>query len=143
MALGSLKVSLAEQAAGAERDLRLQDVVAGAERVRFGVEEREYSSLLILVQELPDDRPGTERDDDGDTDLPRLESGQEQHDRAAEREQQRGPQIGLAQDQRGGRENHEQRQKISADAADPLERDTVEVAREREDQRDLHKLRRL
>ena len=48
--------ALAEQPARAERDLRLQDVIAGAERIALRIEEGEDAVLLVIVQELPGDR---------------------------------------------------------------------------------------
>ena len=143
VALGPLQIPLAEQAAGTQRNFRLQDVISGAKRVRFGIEERQDARLLIVVQELPGDRPGAESEHNAHTDLPRLDTCQEQHDPAAKREQQRRPQIGLTQDQRGGREDHQQRRQVGPDASEPVQGDAVEIARESQHQPDLHELRRL
>src|SRR3546814_18322431 len=38
-------------------DHRLQRVIAGAQRVVLRIEERQHPVLLVVVQELPDDRP--------------------------------------------------------------------------------------
>ena len=58
LALRALQEALAPDAARAERDLRLDDVVAGAERIALGVEEGEHPLLLVVVQLLPEQRQG-------------------------------------------------------------------------------------
>ena len=51
-----LQIALAEHAAGADRDLRLDDVIARAERIVLRIEERQHALPLIVVQqELPGD----------------------------------------------------------------------------------------
>ena len=52
--LAAVEIALAEHAAGADRDLRLDDVIAAAERIALRVEERQHALPLIVVQqELP------------------------------------------------------------------------------------------
>ena len=51
--LAAVHVALAEHAARADGDLRLDDVVAGAERVVFGIQEGQYALALIIVNEMP------------------------------------------------------------------------------------------
>ncbi len=46
-----LEETLAEHAARSDRDLRLADMIAGAERVAFGVEEDQHAVSLIIVQD--------------------------------------------------------------------------------------------
>ena len=58
--LAAVHVALAEHAARADRDLRLDGVIAGAERVGLRIEEREHALPLIVVQEVPDDRHGAD-----------------------------------------------------------------------------------
>src|SRR5262249_17932414 len=53
MALRAVQKALAEQTSGAERDLRLQNVIAGAERIALRVEKRIDPVLLIIAQEVP------------------------------------------------------------------------------------------
>ena len=50
MALGALQEALAPHAAGAQGDVRLDDVVAGAERVALGMEEGVDAGALVVVQ---------------------------------------------------------------------------------------------
>src|SRR5208337_3569693 len=51
--LASHHVALAEHAAGADRDLGLDDVVAGAQRIVFGIQECQYALALIVMNEMP------------------------------------------------------------------------------------------
>ena len=51
MRLAALAPALAGQAAGADRDLRLDDVPAGAERIGFRIEEGQDAVLLVGPQE--------------------------------------------------------------------------------------------
>ena len=61
--------ALAHPAAGADRDLRLVELVAGALDVGCGVEEREQPLLLVVVEDVgPRDRD--QRDDPGGEDRP-------------------------------------------------------------------------
>ena len=57
-ALGAGHEALAKDAAGADRDLRLEAVIAGAERIAFGIEEGADARALIVVQMAPHQRPG-------------------------------------------------------------------------------------
>ena len=50
MALRALQEALAPQPAGAQRDLGLDDVVAGAERVALRIEEGGDPRPLVVVQ---------------------------------------------------------------------------------------------
>src|SRR3546814_15011699 len=44
MALGAVEITLAEDATRSDRDLRLADVIARAQRVAFGLEEDQHRS---------------------------------------------------------------------------------------------------
>src|SRR3546814_10367538 len=48
--LRSVEKSLAADAARSDRDLRLTDMIAGAERVAFGIEEDQHTLLPIIVE---------------------------------------------------------------------------------------------
>ena len=54
--LAAVHPALAEHAARADRDLRLDDVIAGAERVALRVEQRQHALALVVVHEVPGDR---------------------------------------------------------------------------------------
>ncbi len=58
--LAAVHPALAEHAAGADGDLRLDDVVAGAERIGLRVEEGEDALALVVVHEAPAE-PGGQR----------------------------------------------------------------------------------
>src|ERR1041384_7197670 len=58
MGLGPEQEPLAEEPPGAERDLRLSDVVAGPERILLRVEKGIEAGLLIIAQEEPGGLPG-------------------------------------------------------------------------------------
>ena len=55
--LAAVRPAFAEQSARAYRDLRLNDVVAGAQRIGVGVEQGQYALLLVVLHELPQ-QPG-------------------------------------------------------------------------------------
>ena len=78
LTLGAEQEPLAGDAARAERDLRLQDVVAGAERIALGIEEGEDALALVVPQKAPGDRQRakTEADDNGE--LPPANADHEQ-----------------------------------------------------------------
>jgi hypothetical protein len=51
--LAAVHPALAEYAARAERDLALDDVIAGAERIGLWIEEGQHALALVVVQEMP------------------------------------------------------------------------------------------
>src|SRR3546814_12746166 len=51
VALRPVEEALAADTARPDRDLRLADVIAGAQGLAFGVEEDQHAFLLIVVQE--------------------------------------------------------------------------------------------
>ena len=61
LALRAVEQSLAEHAARADGDLRLDDVIAGAELVGFGIEQREDALLLVVVEHVLPGEPAGER----------------------------------------------------------------------------------
>ena len=94
--LAAVHPALAEHAARADRDLRLDDVVAGAERVALRVEQRQHALALVVVHEVPDDRHRRAQHRDaaragGASDRP----AHDQHDDAGRRDQQRRAEVGL------------------------------------------------
>ena len=54
--LGAAEIASAEDAARAERDLGLEDVIAVAQRILLGVEEGEQALALVVAQLLPQRR---------------------------------------------------------------------------------------
>ena len=62
VALGAVQESLAEHPARADRDFRLADMVAEAERIAFGIEEDQDAVALIAVEhEIDRERRGDRR----------------------------------------------------------------------------------
>src|SRR5882762_2363159 len=53
LCLAAVHPALAEHTAGADRDLRLDDVVAGAEWIGLRVEKHEHALALVVVHEAP------------------------------------------------------------------------------------------
>ena len=98
--LAALKISLAPETARADGDLGLDDVVAGAERVRLRVHEGPEAGLLVRLQELP---PGRQRGDGGEGEVRQGAHAQPGHDHDAhgdEEDQHGRPQVRLQQHQR-------------------------------------------
>src|SRR5882724_7288277 len=53
LSLTAHHIALAEHPAGADGDLRLDDVVSRAERIVFGIQKRQDALALIVVDEMP------------------------------------------------------------------------------------------
>src|ERR1700683_1421004 len=51
--LAAIHVSLAEYAARADRNLRLDDVVARAQRIGLGIQKSQYALTLVIMNEMP------------------------------------------------------------------------------------------
>src|SRR6267154_4497453 len=101
LSLTAHHVALAEHPAGADGDLRLDDVVSGAERIVFGIQERENALALVVVDEMPGcNGGGAEQRYRYQYDA-QLHSGQQHHDEAGGRDQQRSAEVGLLGDHRG------------------------------------------
>jgi hypothetical protein len=144
VALRALQEALAEHAAGAERDLRLDDVVAGAERIALGIEEGQHPLLLVVVQRLPGERRRDRGGDDDRRELPQRTPAAKNRAPPAISSINAGAQVRLAKHQRRG-SRHQQRAARSGGGAGrcPRRGTAVEVAGQRQDQGDLHQLRRL
>src|ERR1700730_6282420 len=83
-------VPFAEHPAGADRDLRLNDVVSRAQRIVFGIQERQDALALIVVDEVPGRHGGAAEQRYRYQDDPQLEPGEQHHDEAGGRDQQCG-----------------------------------------------------
>ncbi len=143
MALRAVQEALAEEPARAERDLRLQDVIAGAERIVLGVEKGVDAVALVFPHMAPDQRQRAACRGDDEAEFPQPDAGEEEHRAAAHQQHQRGAEIGLLQHQYRRRQDEERRHDEAQRATDILDRQPVKIARQRQDQRDLHQLRRL
>jgi hypothetical protein len=105
--LRAAEPALAGGAAGADGDHRLDDVVAGAQRVGAGVDQGEYALALVIVHHVPHKRQaGAKRHRAGDHHFPR-QAGEEQHKKPRGHDQRGGAQVGLLEDeQRGDDDDH-------------------------------------
>ena len=140
--LRAVQPALAGDAAGADRDGRLDGVVAGAERVLRRVEQREHALALVVVQQRPQRAAGSPTPSDAEAadDAP-AEAGEEDDEEAGRADQHRGAEVGLAHDQR-----HRHASSIAGhdEVAQPQRRlVAVEVPRQHQRHRDLHHLRGL
>ena len=148
--LCALHIALARPAAGAQRDLRLGDVIARAKRIGAGIEEGVDPPELIILDQLPVGATAFEdgenqRDDqrkDG-TEIPKADPGGEHHDPAPGEQQDRGAKVGLLQHQEGRHKNDDQRHQHPERARDLFHVQPVVIGREEHDERDLHHLGRL
>ncbi len=106
----AVHITLAEYAARADGDLRLNDVIPRAQRIALGIEEGEHALTLIVMQEVPENRhAAAAKCRSGDQILP-LQSAKQHHQSARSGHQQSGAQIGLLRDdedrgQNGDREH--------------------------------------
>ena len=95
-----LQEALAEQAARADGDLGLGDVVAGAQRIAVGIEEGQHALALVFVHERPGERQAADRRDRRAEEHPEPHAGHEQQRRAAQQHHHRRAEVGLHHHQR-------------------------------------------
>ncbi len=143
MALAAVKETLAPDATGPDRDLRLGDVIAGAERVAVGVEEGLDALFLIAVHHAEHDRRSDADRSDWGRKYPPRKPGQEHHGHSAEQHHDAGTEVRLNQDQQRRYAQHRERRPNCAPLADLGCGNELVEAGESEDDRRLHKLRRL
>ena len=118
--LRALQEALAPHAAGAERDLRLDDVVTGAERVAFGMQEGVDPGALIVMQVAVSDL-GRERDRSRhEQELPPPHSRGEEHRGADDARDDGGSKVRLFHDQPDRHQHCEDRRNEEERVADPL-----------------------
>src|SRR5580704_17942035 len=96
--LTAVHVALAEQTAGADGDLRLDDVIPGAQAVGLGIEKGQYTLALIVVDEMPRTPGGGAEQRNGDEDQADLQPRQQHDDEAGGRDQQSRAQVRLRHD---------------------------------------------
>ncbi len=82
LVLRALQVALADQPARTDGDHRLQDVIAGAQRILRRIEERQDAPLLVIVHEMPRQRRCRHGADGQRDEIAPLHAGQETHDGA-------------------------------------------------------------
>ena len=118
-------------------------MIAGAEGIAFGIKEDQHAFLLIIVEEREKDRQRRKPRHRGTAEPPERQAGDEHHHDPADADRERGAEIGLQHDERGRQPDHHQRGPQRGEGARIARRKLRIEARERDDDRDLHQLRRL
>ena len=134
---------LAGQPARAERDLRLQDMVAGAERVAIRIEEGQQPRPLIIAQHRPGERRRSRPGECGRAENPEPHAAEKAQRRAGGEQHHRGAEIGLLQHERDRQNDQQDRCNDITQLAGTLGRQAVKIARQCQHQRDLHDFRGL
>ena len=136
--------ALAEQAAGAQRDLRLDDVIAGPRLVRLRVEEGQQPGLLVrLEHEREQHRQGGPHRHQSGGDEPQAQTAQDHHQPARGHDQHGGPEVRLARHQGGGNQDQAGGDQQAPGELRPVLRQPVVEAGQGEHEGDLDDLRRL
>src|SRR5258708_34358413 len=91
--LSAVQPALAPEPARAHRDGRLDDVVAGAERIGGRVEKREHALTLIAMEEAPADRQCGQPDGGERAEHAPAEAGEEDDREAGGAAQRRGGSV--------------------------------------------------
>ena len=143
MALRALEEALAPDAAGADRDLRLADMIARAQRIAFRVHEDQDALFLIVMQEAEGDRDDRGDGEAGTDEQAQRQAGQKHDGDAARQDHRRSAQIRLYQHQRPGNADQHQRGPDGVPAAYfPYWQHRIEAGDRQHDDR-LHEFRRL
>lgn len=143
VALGAGKKTFAPDAAGAEGNFGLNNMVAGSLRVAFRVQERQNSILLVVVQKMP--KHGGCCSDGGDDggEFPPLDTGEIKQGGGTEQDHQRCAQIRLNHNKCDGDGNSNGRNDYAAQGADFFVRRIAEVAGELQNDGQFHQFGRL
>ena len=120
LVLGAVQETLAPEAAGAERDFRLDDIIARAQRIAAGMQEGEDALFLVAVQMVINERGGDGDDSDHDGEFPPAHACAEQDGAADGHGDDGGAEIGFLEDQDRRGEDGEQRWDQESELADPL-----------------------
>ena len=103
LALRAVEQSLAEHAARADGDLRLDDVITGAELVGLRIEQREDALLLVVVEHVvPREPAGGGARGGQPEDHAELQAGQDHHQHAADEDEAAGAEVRLQDGEAGG-----------------------------------------
>ena len=115
--LRALHVAFAKEAARADGDFRLDDVVAVAEGVGFGVKQGQHAiALVVFDAEHPEERQGNGGERTAEEHDPARHAGEEEGDEAGSAHQERGAEVGFHQDEQAGDGDDEQGEDDAADA---------------------------
>ena len=100
LGLAAVQVALAPEATGTQRDLGLDDVVAGAQGVGLRIQEGEHALALVGVQVRPQHRQGRSAGEAHGHELPDPHPRHEQEGGAADQQRGGGAEVGLHENQR-------------------------------------------
>jgi len=110
MALRSLQIALAADAARSDRDLRLADMIAGTQRIAFRIEEDQHAVLLIFLEQEEEGEGNEGRAGEARTDeKAQGDARQEHHGDTPGHHRDRGAEIGLSHDEEPGHADQHQR----------------------------------
>ena len=99
LALGALHPAFAEEHAAADGDFRLDDVVAGAVGVQFGIQKDADPVALVLMKQVPEERRAAGADGRRDDDPLHFEAADPEHTARNGRKDEGRAQVWLPQDQ--------------------------------------------
>src|ERR1700731_5108695 len=94
MALAAVEKTSAEETAGAERDFRLQNVIAGAERVALRIEKGIDPVLLVIAEKMPPGRHGGRGAERHQGEEPQAHAGYEEQCSRGYQQQHRSTEVG-------------------------------------------------
>ena len=144
LALGTQAVALTHEATGAQGNLGLQKMVAGARGVALRVQEGQDPLPLVIVEaEEEEDRcrqgdKSSPREDD-----PPGQAGQDHHRQAGQGQQNGGPKVRLVGDKQGRGGDQGQRDQEIPGQPRPVRGQAMIEAPKGQDEAQLHDLRRL
>ncbi len=142
MSLAAVQPTLAEQPAGSDRNLGLNNMVAGAQRVAFRIDERQYALLLIIEHDdIPENRQRNERGEHRAGDVAHTDAGEKNHGRAGQRDKYGGTEVGLDDDQADGHQRDGERKKNHRERR--RQRTLVQQPGQHQRQAEFHDFRRL
>ncbi len=142
LALRPAAESLAGEPARAHRDLRLSDLIARAEQVAVGIQERADARLLVVLQDEPAG-PGDHGDDQEDRDPAAGRQAAEEQAHEKERKKRHGEShVGLEKDEER-RQAHDRRELHERRGVKPAVLLVLEEVGDEQGRRDLGELRGL
>ena len=143
LALGALHEAFAEHAARTQRDLGLQDVIAGAERIAAWIEEGQDAVALIIFEEWPGQRHDADACSARRDEIDPGGASQKQHARAADKKQHCSTEIRLSEHEIGRDHDHRGRHDQHQRPREILGRTAMAETRQSEHEADLHQFGRL
>ena len=109
LGLGALQPTLAKDAAGADGNLGLDDVIAAAERVFLRVDQHhDPLALIVMHQEEPEHRHKGSNQQHRQSDQPPAEPRQEDNEEAGGSHQNGGAKVRLGGNQQGRQQHHDE-----------------------------------